>query len=82
MRRAFRRILKRAGLPRFSVYDLRHTFGTQLLSRGAPINYVNRRMGHSKPTTTLQWYAHWLPREGQRFVDLLDRPAPSFGTNS
>jgi hypothetical protein len=55
------RALEKAGLPRFRVYDLRHTFASLLLAQGAPITYVAALLSHSRPTTTLQWYAHWLP---------------------
>jgi len=57
------------------VYDLRHTFASLLLAQGAPITYVSAQLGHSRPTTTLQWYAHWLPGGRERFVDGLAGPA-------
>jgi hypothetical protein len=54
---------------------------TLLLSRGVPITYVSAQLGHAKPTTTLQWYSHWLPApDAHRFVDGLDRPSKFFGT--
>src|SRR3989475_13079278 len=34
-----------AGLPRFRLYDLRHTFATHLLGQGAPITYVAAQLG-------------------------------------
>jgi integrase len=70
--RVFKRVLKAAELPNFRLYDLRHTFATQLLERGAPITYVAAQLGHAKPTTTLQWYAHWLPTNRRNYVDALD----------
>ena len=84
-RKRFARALKRAGLSGFRPYDLRHTFATLLLSRGVPITYVSAQLGHAKPTTTLQWYSHWLPSaDSHRFVDGLDQPAGNlwhqFGT--
>jgi integrase len=39
---------------------------------GAPITYVAAQLGHTKPTTTLQGYAHWLPRADKHWVDALD----------
>ena len=72
LRKRFGRILKRAELGGFRVYDLRHTFATLLLAKGVPITYVAAQLGHAKPTTTLQWYAHWLPNNNKSFVDSLD----------
>jgi len=53
----------------FRVYDLRHTFASLLLAQGVPITCVSAQLGHSWPTTTLQWYAHWLPGGRERYVD-------------
>jgi len=69
--KAFRFILRAAGLPRFRLYDLRHTFASHLLAEGAPITYVAAQLGHAKPTTTLLYYAHWLPRGDKHYVDRL-----------
>jgi integrase len=67
----FRWLLRRAGLPRFRPYDLRHTHATQLLESGAPITYVAHQLGHAKPTTTFAYYAHWLPRDDRTYIDRL-----------
>jgi integrase len=74
VRKSFSRVLKAAELSRFRLYDCRHTYASLLLNGGAPITYVAAQLGHSKPTTTLQWYAHFLPGgDDHRFVDGLDR---------
>lgn len=73
--RVFKRVLKAAKLPNFRLYDLRRTFASLLLAQGAPITYVAAQLGHSEPTTTLQWYAHWLPTSKRTFVDALDEGA-------
>ncbi|MCI0656059.1 MAG: site-specific integrase, partial [Acidobacteria bacterium] len=49
----YRSILLAAKLPRFRLYDLRHSYATHLLALGAPITYVSAQLGHTKPTTTL-----------------------------
>ena len=72
MRKQFGRIARQARVSGHKLYDLRHTFATLLLAEGAPITYVAAQLGHSKPTTTLQWYAHWLPKDDKSFVDALD----------
>jgi hypothetical protein len=69
------RALKQAGIGHHRPYDLRHTFASLLLTDGAPLPYVAAQLGHSNPTTTLQYYAHWLPMHGRRWVNVLDGPA-------
>ena len=83
----FGQLLKKAELSSFRVYDLRHTFASLLLAQGVPITYVSAQLGHSRPTTTLQWYAHWLPGGRERYVDGLTDLATKtrghqFGTKS
>ena len=72
VRKAFAQALKRAKLPGFRLYDLRHSFASLLLAQNAPITYVSAQLGHTDATTTLRWYARWLPRTDKRAVDLLD----------
>jgi hypothetical protein len=71
--KCFARTLKMAELSGFRVYDCRHTYASLLLNAGAPITYVAAQLGHTKPTTILQWYAHFLPGiDDHRFGDGLD----------
>lgn len=70
--KAWRLILKQAKLPSSRLYHLRQTFATELLAQGTPITYVPAQLGHNEPTTTLQWYAHWLLRGDKHWVDALD----------
>jgi integrase len=60
-RRDFRNIMKRVGLPRIRLYDLRGCNATHLAEQGTPIHVVQRRLGHSNPATTLRYYTHVLP---------------------
>lgn len=57
----FKRALRRAKLPTFRLYDLRHTYASHALMAGAPITYVAAQLGHAKPTMTLTHYARWIP---------------------
>ena len=56
----FHRIRKRARLPHFRLYDLRHTYASRLLAARAPIIYVSAQLGQANPTTTLRYYAKWM----------------------
>ena len=77
VRKAFSFALRRAKLPSFRVYDLRHTYASLLLAQSAPITYVSEQLGHTDATTTtFRWYARWIPRAGKRVVDALDEPRP------
>jgi integrase len=70
-------------LPRLSpmrVHDLRHTYGSVMLSRKVPLELVSERLGHSSITITLNVYRHLLEEERQGHVfdveELLRIPAP------
>ena len=52
---------------------MRHTYASLLLAAGAPITYVSAQLGPANPSTTLRFYAKWIPSKGHRWVDLLDR---------
>src|SRR5262245_45203259 len=58
---------------RTDFYDLRHTLASLLLAASAPITHVSAQLGHVNPSTTLRYYARWIPNRGRRWVDLLDR---------
>ncbi len=66
---------KRAGLPSFRLYDLRHTFASALLVSGTPISYVSHQLEHQSASTTLTFYAKWLPSGEQNLAALLDAPS-------
>jgi integrase len=69
MSRLFREVRQAAGLPHFTLYDMRHTFATHLLTERADLLYVSYQLGHSKPTTTLLYYAHFMPRGDKAHLD-------------
>src|SRR4029450_5906820 len=80
VRKVFKRALGKAKLPAFRLYDLRHTYASLLLSASAPITYVSAQLGHVNPSTTLRYYARWIPNKGRRWVDLLDRVTGAVAT--
>jgi integrase len=58
-RKAWRTALKKAGLPHFPIYDLRHTFATRLHAAGESPLTVAQMLGHSS-TAIVSTYAKTL----------------------
>ncbi len=56
-RRAWDAALKKAKIENFRWHDLRHTHATWLRQQGAPVEVVQRSMGHADIATTMR-YAH------------------------
>ena len=61
LRRSFRPLLARAGLPAIRFHDLRHTAATLLLLQGVHVKVVSEMLGHSSVSLTLDVYSHVLP---------------------
>ncbi len=59
--RDFRRVTKKAKLPRIRFHDLRHSHATDLLAHGEHPKVVSERLGHYDPAFTLRVYSHVLP---------------------
>jgi hypothetical protein len=51
--------VKRAGVPRIRLHQLRHTHASLLLAAGVNPKVVSERLGHS--SFTLDTYAHVMP---------------------
>jgi len=64
--------LEKAGLRRFRLHDLRHTFGSLLIQGGASLTYVKEQMGHSSIQITVDTYGHLIPGADIKWIDRLD----------
>lgn len=53
-----KRFLKRNNLPDTNIHGFRHLNASLLISSGIDVKTVSEYLGHSKPTTTLNIYAH------------------------
>jgi integrase len=60
-----RRACKAAGLEVRNPHDLRHTYATVLLMAGVSPAYVQKQLGHSSISMTVDIYGHWVPGEGR-----------------
>ncbi len=55
--RSFRYYKNRSGIMKhFTLHTLRHTSATQLAIKGAPMNVIQKILGHSKLETTVKFY--------------------------
>ena len=61
LRRHFRPLLIRAGLPAVRFHDLRHTAASLLLLQGIHPKIVSERLGHASVELTLNTYSHVVP---------------------
>ena len=73
VRRQFKPLLRRAGLPVIRFHDLRHTAATLLLARAVNPKVVSEMLGHSNVSITLNIYGHVFPHMQQEAADLMDR---------
>lgn len=59
---AWRWACVKLGLPRISFHGLRHCHASLLIAGGVDVVQASKRLGHSKPGTTLNVYSHVLER--------------------
>ena len=78
-RTAFQDTLRREGLRRIKLHDLRHTHASLLLLDGESMLAVSRRLGHANIQTTINLYGHLLPNTdsdvASRFSRILGKAA-------
>ena len=73
LNRAFKTLLKRAGLLHsFRFHDLRHTCATLLLRQGVNPKFVQELLGHRDVSLTLNTYSHVLPDMGDVAASAMD----------
>ena len=73
LRKDFKRLLKESGLPAIRFHDLRHTGASLLLNNGIPVIIVSRRLGHARPSITLDVYGHLIPEKQKEVTILMDQ---------
>ncbi|WP_339803294.1 site-specific integrase [Paenibacillus sp. FSL R5-0744] len=65
-------LLRKSGLPKIRLHDLRHTHASLLLKAGVHPKVVSERLGHSSITITLDRYSHLFPTMQQEAAEKLD----------
>ena len=70
LKNAHMRAAKAIGRPALTYHGLRHSYASQLVAAGAPLNAVKELLGHTDFKTTLR-YAHVAPDHLDRLVQVL-----------
>jgi len=72
----FHRIAERAGLEGVRFHDLRHTFASLMLLRGAKPKVISEALGHASVGFTLDVYSHIIEGMQSEAMALLDEVLP------
>lgn len=70
--KSFKKLLRNAGLPEIRFHDLRHTAASLMLNHNIPVIVVSRRLGHARPSITLDIYGHLIPGKQEEVAVLMD----------
>ena len=73
----FARIVKHIGLGRVRFHDLRHTFASLALLRGAKPKVISEALGHASVAFTMDTYSHIISGMQEDMMALLDEVLPS-----
>jgi len=65
--------LEMASVRKVRFHDLRHTAASMMLNQGIPVIVVSKILGHSKPSTTLDYYGHVIGQMENKATSIMDR---------
>ena len=61
----FKKILKKSGVEVRKLYNLRNTFASQMISKGADIVWVSKMLGHKNVSITLTTYTKFIQEDDE-----------------
>jgi integrase len=73
----FYKMVKRAGVSGCCFHDLRHTFASLTLMRGAKPKVISEALGHSAVAFTMDVYSHIIDGMQEDAMTLLDEVLPA-----
>jgi integrase len=73
----FHRIAQKAGIENIRFHDLRHTFASLMLLRGAKPKVISEALGHSSVAFTMDVYSHIIEGMQEDAMALLDEVLPA-----
>jgi len=76
---AFKRMAKQLGIDDVRFHDLRHTHATHCFAETKDVQVIQRRLGHSKLSTTMDIYTHFIDNDREdEVVDKLEEALDTF----
>ena len=76
----FHKFVQRNDLPDVHVHSLRHTYASLQIADGVPLVVVSHNLGHAKPSTTNNIYAHVIAAAEAKSATVMDRFADIVAT--
>jgi len=73
----FTRMAKKAGIAGVRFHDLRHTFASLMLLRGAKSKVISEALGHASVAFTMDTYSHIIDGMQSEAMALLDEVLPA-----
>lgn len=64
---------KIANVKQIRIHDFRHSHATHLLSKGVPPTVIQKRLGHSNLSMTLNIYSHLILQDEDKAIELLNK---------
>ena len=72
LRRTWYECLEKAEIRHVRFHDLRHTYVSHLIQKGAHPKYIQEQAGHSSIQVTMDTYGHLFPSVNRGWADTLD----------
>lgn len=70
--RAFKYGIEKSGVKKIRLHDLRHSHASFLITKGANIVAVSKRLGHSSINMTLNTYAHLMKDSENELIKIIN----------
>ena len=79
--RRFKSLLEKLNIKDRSMYNLRHTFASNMITEGFNILWVSRMLGHKDISITMKVYSRFIIEDDKKRLDFLSSLNPQFVTN-
>lgn len=76
-----KKVLKANKIEVRKLYNLRHTFASQLIAAGEDITWVSRTLGHKDAQTTLMYYTKFIKKSEDERLEKISKIGANFGAD-